>query len=108
MKKQFTADGMTITALDIARHRNGVSGEPFYVVLFEEGGRNMLGIVFDGSVPADEGDEPNEPCDPRVAVLDRDLLAQGIIGMGDNSWRGDQFEPALVAAIVAFRKERYS
>lgn len=75
---------MRIVKID--RHRNGISGASFNVVLFDfedASGeqRSMVGIVFD-----DKG---------AVAVLDRDLLAAGEITFGVNSWRGDYFEPFL-------------
>ncbi len=74
-----------ITIQQIGYHRNGVAGESFHVVDFEEGGRKMIGIVF-----ADER---------YVAVFDRDLLAQDEITFGVNSWRGDVYEPELRKAI---------
>jgi hypothetical protein len=78
-----------VSAID--RHRNGVAGEPFHVVLFQEAGRNAapkLAVVFD---------EPHH-----VAVLDVTELASRQIAFGRNSWRGDWFEPDLRAAITAF------
>lgn len=76
--------------IDIASHRNGISGNHFHVVTFDYEGeaalpQRMVGIVFD---------EPGT-----VAVLDTDLLANGDIGFGSNSWRGDYFENDLRAAI---------
>lgn len=81
----------------VERHRNGISGAPFNVVLFDFEGasgdqRNMVGIVFD-----DEG---------VVAVLDRDLLAAGEMAFGANSWRGDNFEPRLRRAIKQWEEQR--
>lgn len=68
----------------IKYHRNGVSGEGFYVVEFEEDDRQMLGIVF-----KENG---------YVAVLDIGDLSQG--------WRGDEYEKGLREAIAEeeFRK----
>jgi hypothetical protein len=76
----------------IEYHRNGISGEPFNVVKFHdpENG-DMLGIVF----PLDEGETWNG----RVAVFKLDLLAQGNISFGQNSWRGDHYEKELRDAI---------
>jgi len=68
----------------IARHRNGVGGAPFDVVLFSETGRKRgrkLAVLF----------EPEGFC----AVLDVDQLAAGDIAFGSNSWRGDDYEPPL-------------
>lgn len=79
---------MKLKIIDTARHRNGVAGAPFYVVLFKERGSNggrKVAILFD-----DPG---------RCAVLDVAMLAQGIIAFGSNSWRGDTYEPSLRAAI---------
>lgn len=83
---------MKIKVTKIAYHRNGISGGPFYVVLFtftlKESGvkRNMLGVVF----------ETPRQC----SVLDVDLLSAGIIEFGQNSFRGDWFEKDLREAIT--------
>ena len=76
----------------IAHHRNGVSGEPFYVVLFvAKDGRRMLGIVF----------HTNKYC----SILDLELAAdEGEIGFMHNSWRGDYFEPELRKAIAEWEE----
>src|SRR5262245_35253166 len=69
---------------DIAYHRNGVGGEPFDVVLFEDDGEHgsrKVAIVFD---------EPG-----RCAVLDVGKLAEGNVRFGQNSWRGDLYEGTL-------------
>lgn len=80
-----------VTVLEVARHRNGIGGAPFHVVRFtdaEEG--PMLGIVFDQAA--------------HCAVFSLPKLAQGTIafgtGEGGNSWRGDQYEPALRRAVA--------
>ena len=74
--------------IDIASHRNGISGAPFAVVLFEDIGKEgsrKLAILF----------EEMHYC----AVLDVAKLATGDIAFGSNSWRGDEYEPALRLAI---------
>lgn len=79
---------MRLTIEHIAHHRNGISGAPFHVLLFgdpDEG--RMLGIVFD---------QPHH-----VAVFNLDKLALGNIAFGDNSWRGDRYEPHLRMALTA-------
>jgi hypothetical protein len=97
---------------EIAYHRNGIGGNGFYAVRFtsdiepdseaeaklcqilgqpaESGviGANFIGIVFD------------EPGSCAVLCLDR-LESHGVRFAGGNSWRGDQFEPELRAAIEA-------
>lgn len=112
--------------VQVAFHRNGICGEPFHAVVFtsthercavckgldsmgwtdgsgkpahcvncrkptevEVFERKMLGIVFD---------KPSH-----VAVVSIDLLNDPEIGVafGENSWRGDRYEPELRAAIAA-------
>lgn len=79
-------------------HRNGVGGQGFGVVVFvphkdvgAEG--NMVGVVF--------------PERGHVAVLDIDMLADGIVAFGKNSWRGDNFEDELIAALEAADSSPY-
>jgi hypothetical protein len=77
---------MKIIINSIARHRNGISGAPFHVVLFSDPDEGrMLGIVFDLA--------------HHVAVFNLDKLALGNIAFGVNSWRGDRYEPSLRHAI---------
>jgi len=88
---------MMINVKEVAYHRNGISGVPFYVVAFEDLSdkfpepRQMIGVVFDGL-----------GC---VAVFDSDLLGVGVIAFGTNSWRGDRYEPQLRTAIAEHEKE---
>lgn len=75
--------------IDIDFHRNGISGAPFHVILFEDKGdeaSRKVGIVFQSP--------------QHVAVLDVNKLASGNITFGQNSWRGDVFEIELRAAIT--------
>ena len=77
-----------INIIDWDYHRNGISGAPFHVFLFDDVGdenTRKLGILF----------EAPHHC----AVLDVTKLAQGSIAFGVNSYRGDVFEPALRNAI---------
>ena len=79
---------MKLKIIAIARHRNGVAGSPFDVVLFKERGRGgslKVGILFD------------EPA--HCAILDVAMLAAGDIAFASNSWRGDDYEPFLRPAI---------
>lgn len=63
-------------------HRNGVSGVPYNVIVFESTeGMRMVGIVFDS-----DGDGG-----PRCAVLDIDKLNSNDVAFGSNSFRGDYF-----------------
>lgn len=93
--REYHAGGAKITVEKIDRHRNGICGAPFYAVLFRCADGPMLGVVFDV--------EKGFKFDGRVAVLHRERLAQGVIGMHEgvgNAWRGDYFEAALRAAIT--------
>jgi hypothetical protein len=76
---------MKLAIKAIARHRNGVDGAPFYVVLFDDADGCKVGIVFDQEA--------------HCAILDVAKLAAGDIAFGSNSWRGDQFEPHLRTAV---------
>ena len=79
---------MKLKIIAVAHHRNGIDGAPFDIVLFKDrgaAGSRKVGIVFD---------EPHH-----CAVLDVVKLAAGDIAFGSNSWRGDDYEPHLRAAI---------
>lgn len=80
---------MKLTIRDIAHHRNGVGGESFAVIRFfcHQEQRNMIGIVFHA---LEDGNHSG-----RVAILDTDLIGDGVIAFGVNSWRGDHYEHAL-------------
>lgn len=84
-------DGVGIAVQEVAYHRNGVGGAPFYAVRFQwtdddHKPRQMVGVVFE---------EPYT-----VAVLDIEELGRGNIAFAQgNSWRGDHFEEALRMAI---------
>lgn len=71
----------------VQAHRNGICGAPFHVLIFRDPNEGrMLGIVFDEKF--------------HVAVFNLDKLALGNIAFGENSWRGDQYEPHLREAIA--------
>lgn len=79
---------MELAIKDIARHRNGVGGESFHVVLFDYDTplRHMIAILF-----AEHG---------HCAVFDvSEWLSGNIAFAGGNSWRGDIFEEQLRRAI---------
>lgn len=80
--------------IEIAHHRNGICGEPFYVVRFDdtEGGR-MVATVFAGV--------------GQVAVLNMDRTAEGNIAFAQgNSWRGDHYEGWLRERIAEDKVRR--
>ena len=80
-----------ITIEQIENHRNGIGGEPFWIVKFRDPRIPMLAIVF----PLEEGQTWNG----RVAVFNQELLSKGEIRFGWNSYRGDVYEHALREAI---------
>jgi len=80
---------MKLTIEKIAYHRNGVCGEPFKAVIFQDDGKRMVAVRFEDD-PKDGGFSA-----PRCAVFDLDLLAQGVIEFGVNSWRGDHYADEL-------------
>jgi hypothetical protein len=74
--------------VQVAYHQNA-NGEPFYVVLFtsdEAPDDPKMAVVFE-NIPG------------AAAVFNLDLLDEGIIEFGQNSFRGDQFESSLRRAI---------
>ena len=79
---------MKLKIIASARHRNGIAGAPFDVVLFQVQRERdaKVGILFD---------EPG--C---CAVLDVTMLAAGDIAFGSNSWRGDEYERDLRRALT--------
>jgi len=86
---------MQLTINSIACHRNGICGQPFTVVLFEDQGPEgspKVAILFD------------EPL--YCAVLDVAKVAAGDIEFGSNSWRGDKYEAPLREAINARNDEQ--
>jgi hypothetical protein len=79
---------LNIRIQDWDYHRNGISGAPFHVFLFDDvddENTRKLGVLFE---------QPHH-----CAVLDVTKLSAGIIGFGFNSYRGDHFESSLRAAI---------
>lgn len=96
------ADGTQLVVEEIAYHRNGVSGNGFYVVKFAEPAeeRQMLAVIF----AADEGLDFTGDC----AVFDRKLLGRDIITFGENSWRGDHYETALRHVIAEWETQRFA
>lgn len=80
--------------IEVAQHRNGVSGEPFSVVRFTstEAEGEFIGVVF-----GERG---------TCAVLNVPMLAQGNIAFANgNSWREDYFETELREAIAEYESK---
>ena len=93
---------LTLTAADY--HRNGIAGEPFRVALFrdETEKRDMVAILTD-----ENGDDYGQKRNGRCYVLDVAMLAEGSIRFGENSWRGDAYEPHLRPMIEDALQRQY-
>lgn len=77
----------------IAHHRNGISGEGFHIVLFDDSENGpMMAVVLDRDAYERLGQVP-------CFVLNTDLLAKGEIRFTYNSWRGDNYYNLLLAEI---------
>jgi hypothetical protein len=96
---------------ELAWHRNGISGEGFFAVTFTADAdgeqTKFVATVFppgDGTSEPDWGAyERGDWDNPRVAVLALDKLPS--VEFGVNSWRGDNYAPALYRAILAYNRE---
>ena len=89
---------MKIKINNIQYHRNGICGEPFYVINFDDKEiGNMIGVVFPEY--DEKKDEYKVGFNPKVAVFKTDLLAKGNINFGENYFRGDHFSDPLIKAI---------
>lgn len=82
---------------EIAFHRNGISGNGFYAVRFKATeGYEMIATIFE-----EQGN---------ISVLRADMLfgKEATVEFGGgNSWRGDQYEGELRAALDAWSEERF-
>lgn len=80
-----------IRILEVACHRNGWAGEPFYAIRFLDQRHLLLGLVFE---------QPS-----RVVVIDP-LQAAETVAAEVNSWRGDLYEETLRKAVERFEDQR--
>lgn len=117
---KFKDGHIEIEVSNIERHRNGVTGQDFFVVAFTDTdaqliGHRFVGIVFCNLLKQDQdgyytrglihesiGDEGWT--NPQVAILEIGMLNDGKIGNA-NKWRGDYYLPVLVDAIVNREKQ---
>lgn len=74
--------------LEIAYHRNGISGEPFWAARIDDGSSIKFAVLF----------EPTSGKECRCAVLDPSIQS---VAFGVNSWRGDHYAQAMLDAIKA-------
>ncbi len=87
--------------IEVAYHRNGVSGRGFNVVTFYgSAATGMAGKRFLATLT----DTPGE-----CYVVCTDLLPTCGVAFGEgNSWRGDEFEPELRRAVEEWDEKRFS
>lgn len=83
---------MAIEIREVAYHRNGVAGLPFYVVLFNDtdaGMFNQLATI----------DEDGKDC----RVINMGIALHGRIGQvtGMNTWRGDRYLSQIHDAMAS-------
>lgn len=76
---------------EVARHRNGCAGEPFYAIRFRDSSDRLLALVFE---------QPS-----RIVVIDP-VKAATCVAAGTNSWRGDLYEAPLRRAIERYEQAR--
>jgi hypothetical protein len=84
---------MKLKIIDASYHRNGVAGEPFWAILFDdaENGRMIASLFVDN--------------DAYCAVYNVDKLAQGDIRFTRNSWRGDNYASELRPLLREYFKK---
>jgi hypothetical protein len=78
---------------NVAYHRNGCCGDPFYVVTFVHGNNRMVAVQFDGKPMA-------------TAVFNLDQLAEGVIAFAENSYRGDWYAGPVAEAVSEYESFR--
>ena len=108
-------DDELIDVIGQSQHRNGVGGVPLVVSLFDKAGnrpgdltQHMVGISFLTGENGTKGGNRRQRFIDHTAVLDIGLLFDGVITMGDNSWRGsDLYGPVLADAWEKVESEKY-
>ena len=80
---------------NIQYHINGICGEPFHVINFNEGRSNMTAVVFSKY----DGEKYISYDNPKIAVFNTRLLGKRNINFGENSFRGDRYSEVLINAI---------
>ena len=88
---------MAIEIRDVAYHRNGVCGLPFYVVLFNDTDVGMFNQVA-------TIDEDGKDCRVINAGL---IITAGDLHQHMNKWRGDQYLSMIKEAMREHRHNEY-
>lgn len=90
---------------EVAHHRNGVCGAEFWAVTFTDPGvagtfvATMFPTAYVDDIPVFDRTEAGDFVNPRIAVLNIDLLPG--VQFGVNSWRGDEYGDALAIELKA-------
>jgi len=77
-----------VKVTSLAYHRNGVTGDPSWVALLDDNHNGQMVATY---FPRQRGCLCN--------VLNVQLLAEGKIEFGENSWRGDDYLDIIKAAV---------
>ena len=89
---------MAIEIRDVAYHRNGIAGLPFYVVLFNDTDKGMFNQVA-------TIDEDGKDCRVINAGM---VVTAGEIGTRHmNKWRGDRYLHKIKEAMREYRHNEY-
>ena len=90
--------------IQIVYHRNGIMGEGFYAVLFEE---PEFTVVEDGKKRPERFLASVFRGPGRISVFSVDRLNDHGVTFGINSWRGDHYEHGLRNALDQRAAEKY-
>lgn len=113
--KDFKEGSVSITVHSIEHHRNGISGEGFYALIFtdsDESPSKKVATVFDSNFTYDSEDNllgipkfnSKDWNNPTIAVLDIAMLAEGNVGRA-NMWRGDYYVGVINKAVLDYQKQ---
>jgi hypothetical protein len=85
--------------ISAAHHRNGVSGEPFFVAIVRDVYDDSQGTYMVTHVPDTEDEQAEDYFVPntKTFVVKTDLLPD--VRFGINSWRGDRIPDGLIDQI---------
>jgi hypothetical protein len=108
--KKWTTDSregvMVKDVINVEYHRNGISGESFYTVIFSgdfgaEENVVLMATLFEYDVEEDEGTFAGS--NPFCAVVRVDEVGCKRI---ESNWRGDQFSPFIEAVVRIYSNKK--
>lgn len=98
---------MDIKILDIARHRNGVMGCPFYVILFKDKEFPKYTFVANVFDTFDTEGVYMSVSEVYMSVLAVEELVKGNITFGEgNSWASERWGKIMMDKIQAYEQKR--